>query len=127
MPMRLWVLAVMGLMVCLGVPALILNSAEALGQMPVGKTSPGICARTGGASIVVDVRRYCHLRDGHLIDRGLAFRGRYRPAVMPDPAGAHCKQDGGWIDTVDGPGGQTGYCRLPTGAVVEKGVLSRGR
>ncbi|KTT69464.1 hypothetical protein NS334_14560 [Sphingomonas endophytica] len=67
------------------------------------------------------------MRDGRLIDQRLLFRRRHGRAVMPNPASAYCEENGGWIETVNGPGGQTGYCHLPNGAVVEERTLFRGR
>lgn len=127
MPMRLWVFAAMGSVVCLGVPALILNSSEAFGQMTEGNATPGICVRAGGVGIVVNGGSYCRLGDGRLVDQRLLFRRRPRRAVMPNPASAYCEHNGGWIETVNAPGGQTGYCHLPNGAVVEEWALFRGR
>ncbi|WP_245652456.1 DUF333 domain-containing protein [Novosphingobium capsulatum] len=125
--MRLWVFVAMGSLVCFGVPALILNSAEAFGQMPDGHAAPGICFRTGGVAIVVNGGSYCRLQDGRLIGQRLLFRRRHRPAVMPNPASAYCEQNGGRLEMVNGPGGQAGYCHLPNGAVVEEWALFRGR
>lgn len=97
--MRLWVFAAMGFLVCLGVPRLILNSAEAFGQMP----------------------------DGRLVDQPLAFRQRHGRAAMPNPASVHCERHGGRVEVVNGTGGQTGYCHLPNGTVVEEWAYFHGR
>lgn len=88
--MRLWVFAAMGFLVCLGVPRLILNSAEAFGQMPGG-------------------------------------RQRHGRAAMPNPASVHCERHGGRVEVVNGTGGQTGYCHLPNGTVVEAWAYFHGR
>lgn len=125
--MRLWVFAAMGSLVCIGVPALILNGAAAFGQMPEGNAAPGICLQTGGVRVVVNGASYCRLRDGGRIDQRVLFRRRHGPAVTHDPASAYCEQNGGWLEMVKGRGGQAGYCHLPNGTVVEELALFRGR
>ncbi|GAJ29781.1 putative hemolysin [Acidomonas methanolica] len=47
------------------------------------------------------------------------------PVGMPNPASVHCVQRGGTLEIRNAPGGQTGYCHLPDGRVVEEWALFR--
>ena len=115
------------LLVCAAVPSLILMSASASSQTIAGHSASGACLRLGGVGIVVNGAAYCRLRDGRAVDERLLIFGQRRRAVMPNPASAYCEQLGGRLDVVAEPGGQTGYCHLPNGAVVEEWALYRGR
>lgn len=44
---------------------------------------------------------------------------------IPNPASAHCIAQGGRIEIRSGPDGQTGYCHLPDGRVIEEWQLFR--
>ena len=90
MPMRLWVFAAMGSVVCLGVPALILNSSEAFGQMTEGNAAPGICVRAGGVGIVVNGGSYRRPGDGRPVGPRLPVCRRARAAGLSNPARAYC-------------------------------------
>lgn len=121
--MRRWVYAAIGLLVCTGVPALILVSAKAFAQVPGAGNASGVCVSTGGVSIIVNGGGYCRFRDGRLVDERLLFRRRQDRAVMPNPASVNCGRYGGWVEVLNGPGGQTGCCHLPNGAIVEEWAL----
>ncbi|MCQ9156572.1 DUF333 domain-containing protein [Acidomonas methanolica] len=56
---------------------------------------------------------------------GCATAPAPRPVGMPNPASVHCVQRGGTLEIRNGPGGQTGYCHLPDGRVVEEWALFR--
>ncbi|MFE8585438.1 DUF333 domain-containing protein [Sphingomonas sp. NCPPB 2930] len=116
-----------GLLICAGVPALILTSAEAFPQVSVQTPETGACLRTGGVSILVDGTPYCRQPNRPAIDEQHFPRPRPGIAVMSNPASAYCEELGGTLETVDAPDGQTGYCHLPNGAVVEEWALYRGR
>lgn len=48
------------------------------------------------------------------------------PAVgMPNPASAYCVEQGGSLEIVTTPQGQTGMCTLPDGTVIEEWELMR--
>jgi len=115
------------LLICTAVPLLILISGSASSQTLDGNGASGVCLRLGGVGIMVNGAAYCRLPDGRAVDKRLLVLGRRRPAVMPNPASAYCEQLGGRLDVVAEPGGQTGYCHLPNGAVVEEWALYRGR
>lgn len=44
---------------------------------------------------------------------------------MPNPASQYCVDSGGRLEIREGPGGQSGYCHLPDGRVVEEWALFR--
>lgn len=44
---------------------------------------------------------------------------------MANPASVHCGSVGGETVIKDGPEGQTGYCRLPDGQLVDEWALYR--
>lgn len=46
-------------------------------------------------------------------------------AGMANPASAHCVKLGGRLEIRDGANGQSGYCHLPDGRVVEEWALFR--
>ncbi len=48
-----------------------------------------------------------------------------KPVGMPNPASVHCTEQGGTLEIRNGPGGQTGYCHLPDGRVIEEWELFR--
>ncbi|TDR89868.1 putative hemolysin [Enterovirga rhinocerotis] len=48
-----------------------------------------------------------------------------KPVGMANPASVHCVKLGGRLEIRNGPGGQTGYCHLPDGRVVEEWKLFR--
>ena len=125
--MRRWTYAMIGLLVCAGVPVLILLSAKAFAQEADHGSASGLCIRTGGAIVIVHGGGYCRFRDGRLVDQNLLLPPRHRRAVMANPASVQCRRFGGWVEVVNGPGGQTGYCHLPNGAIVEEWMLFRGR
>ena len=125
--MHRWVYAAIGLLVCAGVPVLILVSAQVFAQVPGAGNASRVCVSTGGVNITVNGGGYCRFRDGRLVDARLLFdRGQGR-AVMPNPASVNCGRYGGRVEVVNGPGGQTGYCHLPNGAIVEEWALFHGR
>ena len=125
--MHRWVYAAVGLLVCAGVPVLILVSAKVFAQVPGASNASDVCVSTGGVSITVNGGGYCRFRDGRLVDERLLFDRRQGRAVMPTPASVDCGRDGGRVEVVNGPGGQTGYCHLPNGAIVEEWALFHGR
>lgn len=47
------------------------------------------------------------------------------PIGMPNPASEHCVKLGGKLEIRSEAGGQTGYCHLPDGRVVEEWTLFR--
>lgn len=49
------------------------------------------------------------------------------PVGMPNPASVYCQQQGGRLEIREGPSGQTGYCHLPDGRIVEEWELFRTR
>lgn len=114
------------LLICAAVPLLILISASASSQTIDDNGASGVCLRLGGVGIIVNGAAYCRLRDGRAVDKRLLVLGR-RGAVMPNPASAYCERSGGRLEVVDEPRGQTGYCHLPNGAVIEEWALYRGR
>ncbi|WP_294239197.1 DUF333 domain-containing protein [uncultured Sphingomonas sp.] len=115
------------LLICTAVPLLILISGPVSSQTIDENGASGVCLRLGGVGIIVNGAAYCRLRDGRAVDKRLLVLGRRRRAVMPNPASAYCERSGGRLDVVDEPGGQTGYCHLPNGAVIEEWALYRGR
>lgn len=125
--MRRWVYAAIGLLVCGGVPVLILVSAAAFAQVPGRSPASGVCVRTGGVSIIVNGGGYCRFRDGRMVDERLLFPRRRQRAVMANPASVNCERHGGWVDVVDETDGQTGYCHLPSGAIIKEWALFYGR
>ncbi|TPE60104.1 DUF333 domain-containing protein [Sandaracinobacter neustonicus] len=48
-----------------------------------------------------------------------------KPIGMPNPASKYCTDQGGKLEIRNGPGGQTGWCHLPDGRVVEEWALFR--
>lgn len=46
---------------------------------------------------------------------------------MPNPASAYCIEQGGRLEIRDGQDGDTGYCHLPDGRVVEEWELFRSQ
>lgn len=48
-----------------------------------------------------------------------------RAVGMANPASVNCERIGGRLEIRDGAGGQTGYCHLPDGNVVEEWDLYR--
>lgn len=46
---------------------------------------------------------------------------------MPNPASVHCKEQGGKTEIRKGPDGETGYCHLPDGRVVEEWEFYRSQ
>ncbi|WP_301090637.1 DUF333 domain-containing protein [Sphingomonas sp.] len=44
---------------------------------------------------------------------------------MANPASVYCIEQGGRSEVREGPDGQTGYCHLPDGRVVEEWELYR--
>lgn len=118
---------VTALLICTAVPTLIMTTAEALPQAEIEIGGTGACLRTGGIGVVVNGAPYCRLLDGRVVDQRLLMFGRRRRAVMPNPASVQCERYGGRVEVVNGPAGQTGYCHLPNGAVVEEWALFRGR
>lgn len=59
-----------------------------------------------------------------IADNGGAGGGTGRVG-MANPASVHCVEQGGKVEIRKGPDGQTGYCHLPDGRVVEEWVLFR--
>ncbi|MGE4322864.1 MAG: DUF333 domain-containing protein [Sphingobium sp.] len=49
------------------------------------------------------------------------------PVGMPNPASVHCQDQGGKLEIRTGPDGQTGYCHLPDGRVIEEWELYRSQ
>lgn len=49
------------------------------------------------------------------------------PAGLANPASEHCVKAGGRLEIRDEQGGQTGYCHLPDGRVVEEWAFFRER
>ena len=45
----------------------------------------------------------------------------------PNPASVHCTQQGGTIEIRKSPEGETGYCHLPDGRVIEEWELFRAQ
>lgn len=48
-----------------------------------------------------------------------------KPVGMANPASVHCVKAGGRIEIRKGADGETGYCHLPDGRVVEEWALFR--
>lgn len=46
---------------------------------------------------------------------------------MPNPASVYCQEQGGTLEIRRGPEGQTGYCHLPDGRVIEEWELFRSQ
>lgn len=46
-------------------------------------------------------------------------------ARIANPASVYCAERGGWLETVDELGGQTGFCTLPDGRRIEEWALYR--
>lgn len=44
---------------------------------------------------------------------------------MANPASVYCVEQGGTVEIREGPNGQTGYCHLPDGSIVEEWELFR--
>jgi putative hemolysin len=49
------------------------------------------------------------------------------PARAANPASVHCVDQGGKLEMRKGPDGETGYCHLPDGSVVEEWELYRSQ
>ena len=50
-----------------------------------------------------------------------------KPVGMPNPASVYCTEQGGKLEIRDGGDGQTGYCHLPDGRVVEEWEFFRSK
>lgn len=50
-----------------------------------------------------------------------------KPIGMPNPASVYCQEQGGRLEIRSGAGGQSGYCHLPDGRVVEEWEFYRAR
>ena len=48
------------------------------------------------------------------------------PAQLPNPASAHCEEQGGRVVIVDEAGGQVGYCEFADGSRCEEWAYYRG-
>jgi len=48
-----------------------------------------------------------------------------KPVGMANPASVYCAEQGGTLEIRNAPGGQTGYCDLPDGRVIEEWELFR--
>lgn len=46
---------------------------------------------------------------------------------MPNPASVYCGEQGGWLEIRDEAEGQSGYCHLPDGRVIEEWTFYRAR
>lgn len=46
---------------------------------------------------------------------------------LANPASVHCVEQGGTVEIRRGPEGETGYCHLPDGRVVEEWELYRSQ
>jgi len=46
---------------------------------------------------------------------------------MPNPASVYCTEQGGTLEIRKEPSGETGYCHLPDGRVVEEWELFRSQ
>ena len=49
------------------------------------------------------------------------------PVETGNPASAHCTEQGGKVEIRKGPDGETGYCHLPDGRVVEEWEFYRAQ
>ena len=47
------------------------------------------------------------------------------PVGMANPASVFCQEQGGTLEIREGPDGQSGYCHLPDGRVIEEWELYR--
>lgn len=50
-----------------------------------------------------------------------------KPIGMPNPASVYCTEQGGKLEIRNGPDGQSGYCHLPDGRVIDEWEFFRSR
>lgn len=75
--------------------------------------------RLGAAALIIVMLAGCAPKDGAPVAAPTHSVG------MPNPASRYCVEQGGRIELREGQGGQSGYCHLPDGRVVEEWALFR--
>jgi putative hemolysin len=114
--------------------ALLTLAAGASHAWAMGNPASAYCISVGGR---LEIRKdaqggeagYCHLPDGRVVEEWQLFRGANRHMPVGgggNPASVYCTSVGGRLEMRQGPQGESGFCQLPDGRVVEEWQLFRG-